>query len=393
MAHTVPVAEADVARAAVALRQDRPSWYVWSFLASTICAVLGVSWDISWHMSIGRDTFWSPPHLLIYTSGLLAGLTAAWVILGATFQRDTSPRLSSVRIWGFQGPLGAFVAAWGALAMLTSAPFDNWWHNAYGLDTKILSPPHLVLAFGLFAIRLGALLVSVSEMNRASGLLRQQLTGVVLLLGGTVMGIAVGTFLELLSRNFMHSARFYLVLACTAPVVLASIRQVTGHPWAATIVAGVFSSFQLALLWILPLFPAEPKLGPVYWPVTHFIPAPFPVLVVVPAVAADLLRRRFPDASWRYALLAGPLFVFTLLAVQWPFADFLNSPHARNWIFGAHYFPYFLSPVTDLARGLYTQVETSNVQFIFRMFLAVACASLSTRLGLAWGSWLSRLRR
>ncbi len=28
--------------------------------------------------------------------------------------------------------------------MITSAPFDDWWHNAYGLDVKILSPPHVV---------------------------------------------------------------------------------------------------------------------------------------------------------------------------------------------------------------------------------------------------------
>jgi len=26
---------------------------------------------------------------------------------------------------GFRGPLGCFIAAWGGIAMLTSAPFDN----------------------------------------------------------------------------------------------------------------------------------------------------------------------------------------------------------------------------------------------------------------------------
>ena len=34
--------------------------------------------------------------------------------------------------------------------MITSAPFDNWWHEAYGLDVKILSPPHMLLAAGIF---------------------------------------------------------------------------------------------------------------------------------------------------------------------------------------------------------------------------------------------------
>ena len=35
--------------------------------------------------------------------------------------------------------------------MLTSAPFDNWWHNAYGLDVKIVSPPHTLLILGIRA--------------------------------------------------------------------------------------------------------------------------------------------------------------------------------------------------------------------------------------------------
>src|SRR2546429_232138 len=28
-----------------------------------------------------------------------------------------------------------------SIAMITSGPLDNWWHNAYGLDVKVLSPP------------------------------------------------------------------------------------------------------------------------------------------------------------------------------------------------------------------------------------------------------------
>ena len=29
---------------------------------------------------------------------------------------------------------------------------------------------------------------------------------------------------------------------------------------------------------VLPLFPAQPKLGPVFYPVTHMVPAKFPDL-------------------------------------------------------------------------------------------------------------------
>ena len=78
-------------------------------------------------------------------------------------------RAASVRMWGFYGPLGAFITAWGGVAMLVSAPFDDWWHNAYGLDVKILSPPHTVLAAGIIGIELGALILVLGYMNRADG--------------------------------------------------------------------------------------------------------------------------------------------------------------------------------------------------------------------------------
>ena len=54
-----------------------------------------------------------------------------------------------MNVLGFRGPFGAFVCAWGGAAMIASAPFDNWWHEAYGLDVRIVSPPHTLLAMGM----------------------------------------------------------------------------------------------------------------------------------------------------------------------------------------------------------------------------------------------------
>ena len=58
-------------------------------------------------------------------------------IFGTTFRKTSALRDVSAGVWGFRGPLGAFLGAWGAATMVVSAPFDNWWHNAYGLDVKI----------------------------------------------------------------------------------------------------------------------------------------------------------------------------------------------------------------------------------------------------------------
>src|SRR5206468_7156984 len=108
--------------------------YVWAVLAGGTSITVGILWDSSLHRTIGRDTFWTPAHMAIYIGGLLAGLTCGWMVLRTTFFWSPEERGGAVRIWGFPGPLGACITIWGLFAMITSAPFDNGWHTAYGID-------------------------------------------------------------------------------------------------------------------------------------------------------------------------------------------------------------------------------------------------------------------
>src|SRR5665213_2583185 len=159
-------------------------WHAYIAVVAAACVIVGVYWDISWHMSIGRDTFWTPAHLLIQAGGLIAGVSSGYVALHTTFRGTPEERAASVSFWGFRAPLGAWISIWGCGAMLTSAPFDNWWHNAYGLDVKIVSPPHAMLAVGIFAIVLGALLLTLAQQNRASNADRRKLAWLLALIGG-----------------------------------------------------------------------------------------------------------------------------------------------------------------------------------------------------------------
>src|SRR4051794_25530584 len=145
------------------------SVYAKAVLLGGTSIAIGILWDISWHRTIGRDTFWTPAHMAIYLGGVLGGLTSGWLVIRATFFSADEERLGAVRLWGFRGPFGAWVTIWGALAMLASAPFDNWWHDAYGVDVKILSPPHTVLALGMWAVVLGALMLILREQNLEAG--------------------------------------------------------------------------------------------------------------------------------------------------------------------------------------------------------------------------------
>ncbi len=366
-------------------------WHVWASVAAVTCAMVGIHWDISWHRSIGRDSFWTPAHICIHLCGVLAGIACAYLILSTTFSRTTPLREASVKIWGFRGPLGAFIAAWGGIAMLTSAPFDDWWHNAYGLDVKILSPPHMVLAAGIVAVHLGALILILGYMNRAEPEERRRLDWLFLYVGGMMVVCFLTVEMELTSRSQMHGGQFYRVIAMVVPLVLAGVARASGRRWAATTIAGIYCLFVLAVSWILPLFPATPKLGPVYFQVTQFVPPEFPLLLIVPAAALDLLWARAANWNkWLLAAVSGVLFVALLLAAQWPFAEFLMSPAARNWFFGGKYFGYGVPSTSLYARYLFYP-EPPGV-FRAEMAVAVVAAILTTRIGMAWGTWMHYLR-
>src|SRR5713226_2901593 len=396
MAGSIPLGSPMQARVAARTSDAAHSipWYIWCMVTGIASGAIGGLWDISWHMSIGRDTFWTPAHIAIQLTGVLVGIACGFLILSATFGGESTARDAAVKIWGFRGPLGAFIAVWGCVAMLTSAPFDNWWHNAYGLDVKIVSPPHTLLSAGSFAIKIGTLALMAGIMSRAQEELRRRLVWLFVFVGGAAVA-QVGLILTLPTWVvYMHSANCYLAVAIGIPAVLVAVGWGSGNRWGCTLVAGVYTAILLAAEWILPLFPAEPKLGPVYQHITHFVPLRFPLLLIVPAVVVDLLLRKTEDRpAWFRAAFAGPAFVLSLMAVQWPFANFLLSPAARNAIFGSGYFAYF-----DPANFVYDPyqfrpVEKSAGAFLVVMVIALAASVLTTRLGLAWGEWMRRVRR
>jgi hypothetical protein len=367
-------------------------WYVWCSVVAVTSAVVGTQWDISWHESIGRDTFWTPAHLAIHLCGVLAGISCAYLILSTTLRRDFPLRKCSVRMWGFYGPVGAFIAAWGGVAMITSAPFDNWWHNAYGLDVKILSPPHMLLATGIIAVQAGALILVLGEMNRAQGALARHLRMLYLYIGGMMLISLATVQLEVTSRNVMHTVHFYFLVSLTAPVLLAGISRGSGFRWAATAVAGTYTAVMLLLVWILPLFPAEPKLGPVYQNVTHFVPPEFPLLLIFPALALDLFWQKTAWRGWRAALASAALFLAVLAAVQWPFADFLMSPAARNRVFAVGEFAYFVRPTSLYASYRFVAME-HGAKLWREIAGAMIVATAGIGIGMAWGNRMRRILR
>jgi hypothetical protein len=368
--------------------------------------VVGILWDISWHRTIGRDTFWTPAHLAIYLGGLLGGLTAGWLVLQTTFFSSETEKAAAVKLWGFRGPIGAWVTIWGCLAMLTSAPFDNWWHDAYGLDVKILSPPHTVLALGMWAVVLGALLLVLREQNNgwdaatASAKAELQPRWFFIYGGGVLLAMASVFLIESGFPNQQHSGPFFLASALTYPSYLVGVARAAKFRWSATLIALAYMLIVAAMAWILPLFPGEPKLGPIANRVDRFVPLPFPLLLIVPAFALDVIRNVIGAGRtwWRDILivvLSAAAFLALFAVTQWHFSKFLIGPHGQNWFFAADRHWGYTEPLEDFRNQFWdSKTSRNNPSASVRTFqVAFAYALASSAVGWALGNWMTKVRR
>jgi len=362
------------------------------------CITAGIIWDISWHITIGRDTFWTPAHMLIYLGGTLAGCVGGWLALQHTFLAGTETA-PAVSVFGARAPLGAWVAIWGAVAMVTSAPFDDWWHNAYGLDVKIISPPHAVLGLGMFGISVGALLLALARQNQLGE--EGAGSGLFLYVGGIFVTLGSVFIMEFTAPNLQHAALFYKVCAIMFPFRLVALSMAARCRWPGSRSALVYLGIECLMIWILPLFPAQPKLAPIFNPVTHMVPPAFPVLLIIPALGMDLVLRKLGGAArwWQragVAVLLGAIFLALFMGVQWFFAEFLLSPRADNWFFaGNRYWGYGTRPGPWRHKFWHLDTTRLDVDLVKASGVVTswALASASAWLGLMAGGWMRKVRR
>ena len=136
---------------------------LWTLLASKLITGWGVQWDIQWHVLIGRDSFWIPPHVMTYAGVALAVLVSfgvlAWETLtGRPGRAPAAPPM--LRVLGLAGTRGFHLAAWGIGLTVLAAPIDDLWHRLFGLDVTLWSPPHLLGILGAVINSLACLVIA-----------------------------------------------------------------------------------------------------------------------------------------------------------------------------------------------------------------------------------------
>lgn len=101
--------------------------------------ITGVSWDVTSHLMLTPETFFTPSHMLLYCGvGLLVVAAAIGAILMLTGQLGTKNPVMT--------PFRLFIV--GSMLAAIAGPSDYAWHKTFGVD-GLLSPTHLVLATGI----------------------------------------------------------------------------------------------------------------------------------------------------------------------------------------------------------------------------------------------------
>ncbi|TAD85798.1 MAG: hypothetical protein EAY75_10355 [Bacteroidetes bacterium] len=374
--------------------------YVYAVTLASLLVIVGILWDISWHRTIGRDAFLSAPHLLIYLGAVFGGLFSGIQVLWNSFWGSAETKAGLIKLWVvFYSSLGAMFCIWGAVAMLTSAPFDDWWHNTYGLDVTILSPPHTVLALGMVFMQVGAC-VSVSKYLNAE--LEQTPNSPKVKLLRALFVVAAGSLLcmmatllteETLPRS-QRAGMYYLLITVVGMLFLPAFKKALRLKWGACTVAAAYVAIVLLCNWILQCFPAQPKLGPILNHVTHFQPQPFPTLLFLPALIIDLTMNK---PSWHFAKKAALMalgFVAVLLLVQYPLSGFLlESPWSRNWFFGGYSWEYNNNPEWP-GRYKFMPGEADPLGTLAKWCgAAIGIGFLVAMASQRWGTWFTKIRR
>jgi len=128
----------------------KKSWQTVCFPVTSLVIIAAINLDGFWHVSIGRDSLFIPPHLILYS-----GLVFLFIFLYRT--KGSVPKITWL--------LAALV--------VISGPFDDWWHTNFGVEQIndlliVWSPPHLMVELsliGLFLIVLKKLVIQNAKFS------------------------------------------------------------------------------------------------------------------------------------------------------------------------------------------------------------------------------------
>jgi hypothetical protein len=218
---------------------------LWALIASKIVTGWGVQWDIQWHVLIGRDSFWIPPHLITY-----AGVSAAVLLSFGVLFWGTWRGTGALRVLGLRGSRGFHLAAWGIAVTVIAAPIDDLWHRLFGIDVTLWSPPHLLGILGAVINAWACLTIAKEVYPAGSGarLAAMVLTGAALY--GSLHLVVDPSFRIAYLYGGVRFYTFAAIAAFLLPLALVPAARLSGNRWTPALVLVVVAFVGAAGLWV-----------------------------------------------------------------------------------------------------------------------------------------------
>jgi hypothetical protein len=288
----------------------------WTVLFGTIVTVVGISWDIQWHSEVGPDTFFTLPHLFLYSGSAISGFASLAMVIQATAAQRAGrpvPRAGGapIRVFGstLTAPLGYLVSGSGAALFLLYGLFDLRWHSIYGFDAVLNTPSHVALFLSISTTMIGSLIVFAAHLEQLWGRIGFVVALVILMGFAPVAADALNNLRLPIDAVVAGAVLFGPLLLITGAVVLA-------RPWAAIWIAVAMGVLQGVLWWFSP-WAAHTYAAAIGLPLRDGLPprppgfpAMLPMFLIVAAVVVEVLLRwaRSRGADLRgWLLLAGPV--------------------------------------------------------------------------------------
>jgi hypothetical protein len=204
-------------------------------LVSLITALLGMYWDISLHIAVGRDT---GPLANIAHYPIMFGLFGIFAsgVLAIVLPVGERPGPAAVRITrDWYAPVGGVLMAGAGFFALLGFPLDDVWHRLFGQDVTLWGPTHLMLIGGG-----GLSLVGLAVLEREGRLARGygEVTPLGLfvrrgmIMGGLLIGLSVfqGEWDFGVAQFRMVHQAFLIAMAAACALVAARLWIGRGGP-------------------------------------------------------------------------------------------------------------------------------------------------------------------
>jgi hypothetical protein len=262
-------------------------------------AVLGMYWDIGYHIDHGRDQgVLTAPHMFIVAGlqGIVLAALLHGVLDGPGGRNERRLPALGLRM----SPGGIVMLVCGGIALL-GFPVDAGWHVLFGEDVTLWGPTHLFMIGGAGVSTLGLWMVMREgfELGRARTIARR---GQLRMAGALLIGLS--TFQGEFDFGVPQFQLLYqpVLIAFAAGVALVCARSILGR-WAAFQAVAMF----IVIRGLLALF-----VGPVAGYTTPHFP-----LYLAEAAVVEVAALVAPRSPLRFALLSGLGIGTVGLAAEW----------------------------------------------------------------------------